>query len=69
MLNVNRLGDDGTEAARTAEAGKRNNDMDEKDDEITHLGIVAGRRKAGDYGINRHKLAIRYRQGCRQAMC
>jgi len=40
MFNENRLGDHRTDAARTTESGKRNDDMDEKDDQITHLGIV-----------------------------
>jgi hypothetical protein len=62
MFNENGLGDHGTNAARTAESRKHNNDMDEKDDEIAHLSIAARRKNAGNCGANWHKLTIRHRQ-------
>jgi len=37
------ISDHRTDAARPAESGKRNDDVDEKDEEIAHLGIVARR--------------------------
>ena len=40
LLDEYGLGDNGTEAARTQEAGKSCDDMDEKDDEIAHLLIL-----------------------------
>jgi hypothetical protein len=52
MLNQNRLGDYRAHLARTAESGKRNDDMDEKGDEIAHFSIVARRRNAGNCGAN-----------------
>ena len=36
--------------------------MNEKDDEIAHLSIVARTAKARNYGVNWHKLAIRHGQ-------
>jgi hypothetical protein len=41
LLDENGLGDDRTDAARTQESGERSDDMDEKDDEIAHLSILA----------------------------
>ena len=40
MLDENGLGDYGADAARTQEPGKGNDDMDEKDDKITHPLII-----------------------------
>ena len=40
VLDENGLGDHRTDAARTQESGKSSDDMDEKDDEITHLLII-----------------------------
>jgi len=52
MFDENGLGNHGTDAARAPDSKERNNDMDEKDDEIAHLGIVARRRNAGNCGVN-----------------
>jgi hypothetical protein len=41
LLDENCLGDNGTDAARTQESGKSSDDMDEKDDGIAHLLIIA----------------------------
>jgi len=41
LLDENGLSDDRTNAARTQEPGKRSDDMNEKDDEIAHLSILA----------------------------
>jgi hypothetical protein len=41
LLEENGLSDDRTNAARTQEAGERSDDMNEKDDEIVHLTILA----------------------------
>jgi hypothetical protein len=46
LLDENRLGDYRADAARTQESGKSSDDVDEKDDEIAHLGILAGKPKA-----------------------
>ena len=40
MFDQHRLRDDGTNAARPQEASERSDDMNEKDDEITHLLIL-----------------------------
>ena len=41
MLEENGLSDDRTSAARTQEAGERSDDMNEEDDEIAYLSILA----------------------------
>ena len=41
LLDENGLGDHRTDAARTQESGERSDDMDEKEDEIAHLSILA----------------------------
>jgi hypothetical protein len=41
LLDENGLSDDRTDAARTQEPGKCSNDMEEQDDEIAHLSILA----------------------------
>jgi hypothetical protein len=41
LLDENGFGDYRTDAARTQESGTSNDDVDEKDDEIAHLGILA----------------------------
>jgi hypothetical protein len=46
LLDENGLGDYRADAARTQESGKSSDDVDEKDDEIAHLGILAGKPKA-----------------------
>jgi hypothetical protein len=40
LFDENGLGCHGTDAARAQEAGKRGDDMDEKDDEIAHFIII-----------------------------
>jgi len=52
LLDENGLGDHGTAPARTQESRKRNDDMDEKDDQITLLSIVARTGIAGDWSEN-----------------
>ena len=41
LFKENGLGDHRADAARTQESGKSSDDMDEKDDEIAHLSILA----------------------------
>ena len=41
LLYENGLSDHRTDAARTQESGKSSHDMDEKDDELAHLSILA----------------------------
>jgi len=41
MLKENGLGDDGTDAAGPQKPGEGGNDMDEKDENIAHVGIIA----------------------------
>ena len=41
LLDENGLSDHRTDAARTQESGKSSHDMDEKDDELAHLSILA----------------------------
>jgi hypothetical protein len=52
MFDENGFGDHRTNSARTAESKKRNDNMDEKDNEIVHLSIVARTAKARNYGAN-----------------
>jgi hypothetical protein len=40
LFDENGLGNYRTDAARTQEPGKSNDDMDEKEDEIAHLLII-----------------------------
>jgi len=42
LLDENGLGDYGADAARTQESEKSSEDMDEEDDEVTHLPSVTG---------------------------
>ena len=51
-LDENGLGDHGTDPARTQESRKRNDNMDEKDDQIAHLSIVARTGNAVDWSKN-----------------
>jgi hypothetical protein len=46
MFEEHGLGDHRTDAARTQESGRNSDDMDEKGDEIAHLGILAGKPNA-----------------------
>ena len=41
LLDENGFSDDRTDATWTQESGERSDDMDEKDDEIAHLSILA----------------------------
>ena len=41
LFDENGLSDDRTDSARTHEPGERSDDMNEKDDEIAHLSILA----------------------------
>jgi hypothetical protein len=41
MLSENGLDDHRTDAARPAKPEKRNDEMDEKNDKIAHIGILA----------------------------
>jgi hypothetical protein len=41
LLDENGLGDDRTDSARTQKLKERSDDMNEKDDEIAHLTILA----------------------------
>jgi hypothetical protein len=41
LLDENGLGDHRADAARTQESGKSSDDMDEKDDEVAHVNILA----------------------------
>jgi hypothetical protein len=59
MFDENGLGDHRTNSVRTAESGKCNDKMDEKDNEIANLGIVARSATAGNCGVNCLKLVIR----------
>src|SRR5712664_613271 len=51
MLDEHRLRNYGTNAARPGESSKRDDDMNEKDDKITHLGIVSNPRKCQESGL------------------
>jgi hypothetical protein len=52
MLDENGLGDHRTDAAWTQESGKSSHDMDEKDDEIAHLSILARTAKPRNCVVN-----------------
>jgi hypothetical protein len=45
------LCDHRTDAARTPESGKSSHDMDEKDDEIAHLSILARTANPGNCAV------------------
>jgi hypothetical protein len=46
------LRNDGTDAARTEQAGQGNKEMDKKNNQIAHRRIVAGREILRKYGQN-----------------
>jgi len=52
LLDENGLGDHRTEAARPPESGKSSHDMDEKDDEIAHLSILARTANPRNCAVN-----------------
>jgi hypothetical protein len=62
LFNENGPGYHRTDAARIPASGKRNDNMNEKNDGIAHFSIVAGTAKARNCCANRHKLVIRHRQ-------
>ena len=53
MLDENGLGDDRTDATWTQESGEHSDDMDEKDDEITHRRILARNGSAPGMPVDR----------------
>ena len=52
MLDENGLGDHRTDAARTQESGKSSDSMNEKDDELAHLSILARTANPRDFAVN-----------------
>ena len=52
MLDENRFGDHGTDAARAENPGNRGEDMNEKHEEIAHRSIVARIANARNYAAN-----------------
>ena len=60
MLDENGLGDHRTDAARTPESGKSNHDMDEKDDEIAHLSMLARTAIPQELWVNQQFATDRY---------
>ena len=50
LFDENGLSDDRTDSARTHEPGERSDDMNEKDDEIAHLNILARTAKLQELG-------------------
>jgi len=52
LLDENGLGIHRTDAARTQESGERSDDMDEKDDEIVRLTIIARTAIAQELWVN-----------------
>jgi hypothetical protein len=69
MLEQKRLGNDGTGTARSEQASQGSDEMDEKDDQIAHHRIIAGREIPTNYrrnnnspatgkGLNRTELTI-----------
>jgi len=62
LLDQNGLGDHRTDAARTQESEQSSHDMDEKDNEIAHLSILARTANPMNYPVNfqfaRNRLGI-----------
>jgi len=52
VLEDKGLRNDGTDAARTEQAGQGNKEMDKKNNQIAHRRIVAGREILRKYGQN-----------------
>ncbi len=52
MFNENGFGDQRTDAARPTNSEKRNDDMDEKNDKIAHLGILTRTENTINCGAN-----------------
>ncbi len=59
MFDENGLGNYGTDAARTRQAGDGSEEIDEKDQEIAHCRIVTRNRKV----VESRKLALRHGHG------
>jgi hypothetical protein len=57
MLEQKRLSNDGTGAARSEQASQGSDEMDEKDDQIAHHRILAGREIPTNYGRNNNSPA------------
>ena len=57
MLEQKRLGNDGTGTARSEQASQGSDEMDEKDDQIAHHRIQAGREIPTNYGPNNNSPA------------
>ena len=49
MLDEDGLGNYGTDAARPRKSGDGDEEMDEKDDEIAHVRMVAGDGKLAEF--------------------
>jgi hypothetical protein len=59
VLEEKRLRNDGTGAARSEQAGQGSDEVEEKNDQISHHRIVAGREIARNYGRNNNSPATR----------
>jgi hypothetical protein len=57
MLEQKRLGNDGTGTARSEQASQGSDEMDEKDDQIAHHRILAGREISTNCGRNNNSPA------------
>jgi hypothetical protein len=57
IFERHRLRNDGTDAARTEQAGQGNKEMDKQNDQIAHRRIVAGREIRRKYGQNNNSPA------------
>ena len=57
VLEEKGLRNDGTDAARTEQAGQGNKEMDKKNNQIAHRRIVAGREILRKYGQNNNSPA------------
>jgi len=57
VLEDKGLRNDGTDAARTEQAGQGNKEMDKQNDQIAHRRIVAGREILRKYGQNNNSPA------------
>ena len=52
MFDEEGLGQDGTDAARACQSGEGGDEMDEKDDEMAHVRMVARRSKPSQFRAN-----------------
>ena len=57
MLEQKRLGNHGTGTTRSEQTSQGNDEMDQKDDQIAHHRIVAGREIPTNYGRNNNSPA------------